>query len=480
MILDYDFENTKNAYSDIKTKEMKLYLADLQQECNLRNIPVIIIVEGWESSGKGYILNELTERLDTKSYRVKVFDPKDKENYIFTKSYWSNLPAKGNFAIYNRSSYNKLFLKLDRDQETTDRKISYLLQTEDTLINDETIIIKFFINISKETQRKHIETLAYDEYRDFMVTDNDVYQNLYYDKYASHIDKILEKSSTKQAPWHIINGENLKDAKKFVIGTCMDIIRAKLEEVKEEEPKKRSYKPIDILGQIDMDKSVSLDKYEKEIEELQQEAGNLAYKLYVNKIPSIIVFEGVDAAGKGGAIRRLTRLIDARSYEVNPTSAPSDAEKDHHYLWRFYSNFPSKGKISIFDRSWYGRLMVERVEAFASTSEWERAYDEINAMEKELTDSGVILIKYFLTIDKDEQLKRFKDRQRDKPYKLTEEDWRNRDKWDENMLAMNEMLDRTSTSYAPWDIIEGNQKEYARLEVLKIFIEEAKKALSTK
>lgn len=480
MILDYDFENTKNAYSDIKTKEMKLYLADLQQECNLRNIPVIIIVEGWESSGKGYILNELTERLDTKSYRVKVFDPKDKENYIFTKSYWSNLPAKGNFAIYNRSSYNKLFLKLDRDQETTDRKISYLLQTEDTLINDETIIIKFFINISKETQRKHIETLAYDEYRDFMVTDNDVYQNLYYDKYANHIDKILEKSSTKQAPWHIINGENLKDARKFVIGTCMDIIRAKLEEVKEEEPKKRSYKPIDILGQIDMDKSVSLDKYEKEIEELQQEAGNLAYKLYVNKIPSIIVFEGVDAAGKGGAIRRLTRLIDARSYEVNPTSAPSDAEKDHHYLWRFYSNFPSKGKISIFDRSWYGRLMVERVEAFASTSEWERAYDEINAMEKELTDSGVILIKYFLTIDKDEQLKRFKDRQRDKPYKLTEEDWRNRDKWDENMLAMNEMLDRTSTSYAPWDIIEGNQKEYARLEVLKIFIEEAKKALSTK
>lgn len=480
MILDYDFENTKNAYSDIKTKEMKLYLADLQLECNLRNIPVIIIVEGWESSGKGYILNELTERLDTKSYRVKVFDPKDKENYIFTKSYWSNLPAKGNFAIYNRSSYNKLFLKLDRDQETTDRKISYLLQTENTLINDETIIIKFFINISKETQRKHIETLAYDEYRDFMVTDNDVYQNLYYDKYASHIDKILEKSSTKQAPWHIINGENLKDARKFVIGTCMDIIRGKLEEVKEEEPKKRSYKPIDILGQIDMDKSVSLDKYEKEIEELQQEAGNLAYKLYVNKIPSIIVFEGVDAAGKGGAIRRLTRLIDARSYEVNPTSAPSDAEKDHHYLWRFYSNFPSKGKISIFDRSWYGRLMVERVEAFASTSEWERAYDEINAMEKELTDSGVILIKYFLTIDKDEQLKRFKDRQRDKPYKLTEEDWRNRDKWDENMLAMNEMLDRTSTSYAPWDIIEGNQKEYARLEVLKIFIEEAKKALSTK
>ncbi len=478
MILNYDFENTKNAYSDIKTKEMKLYLADLQQECTLRNIPVIIIVEGWESSGKGYILNELTERLDTKSYRVKVFDPKDKENYIFTKSYWSNLPAKGNFAIYNRSSYNKLFLKLDKDQNTIDRKISYLLATEDTLINDETIIIKFFINISKETQRKHIETLAYDKYRDFMVTDNDVYQNLYYDKFAKHIDKILEKSSTKQAPWHIVNGENLKDARKFVIGTCMDIIREKLEEAKEEETKKSSYKTIDILGQLDMDKTVSLDKYEKEIIELQEEAGNLAYKLYVNKIPSIIVFEGVDAAGKGGAIRRLTRLIDARSYEVNPTSAPSDSEKDHHYLWRFYSNFPSKGKISIFDRSWYGRVMVERVEAFATKNEWERAYDEINAMEKELTDSGVILIKYFLTIDKDEQLKRFKDRERDNPYKLTEEDWRNRDKWDENMLAMNEMLDRTSTSYAPWDIIEGNQKEYARLEVLKIFIKEAKKALN--
>lgn len=477
MILDYDFENSKNPYLDIKSKEIKLYLAELQQECSLRNIPVIIIVEGWESSGKGYIINELTERLDTRAYNVRVFDPIDNDDYLFSKSYWSNIPAKGNFAIYDRSSYNKLFLSLDTDEDIIDEKISYLLQTEDTLINDESIIIKFFINVSKESQRKQIESLAYDEYKDFMVTDHDVYQNLYYDKYAKHISTILEKTSTKKAPWHIVDGEDLKSARKAVMGTCIDIIKEKLSEVKEEEAP-RTYKPIDILSQVNMDKSISREKYDRDLVDLQKEAGNLAYKLYVNDIPSIIVFEGVDAAGKGGAIRRLTRLMDARGYEVNPTSAPSDFEKDHHYLWRFYSNFPKSGNISIFDRSWYGRLMVERVEGFARESEWQRAYGEINSMEEELVNSGVLLIKYFLTVDKDEQLKRFKKREAEKPYKLTDEDWRNREKWDENMLAMNEMLDKTSTSYAPWELIAGNQKEYARLEVLKIFIDKAKKILA--
>lgn len=209
----------------------------------------------------------------------------------------------------------------------------------------------------------------------------------------------------------------------------------------------------------------------------KKKAGNLAYEAYYEKLPIVLVFEGVDAAGKGGSIRRLTKYMDPRGYKVNPTSAPSDYEKDYHYLWRFYNNFPKKGEINIFDRSWYGRLMVERVEGFAKEEEWGRAYEEINNMEMEMTQSGILLIKYFLVIDKDEQLKRFKDREENKPYKLTEEDWRNRDKWDNNTLAINEMLDKTSTPLAPWEVIGANDKKYARIKVLETFVDKVTRAL---
>ena len=187
----------------------------------------------------------------------------------------------------------------------------------------------------------------------------------------------------------------------------------------------------------------------------------------------------MDAAGKGGAIERLTRYMDPRGYEVIPTSAPDETELSYNYLWRFYRDFPNNGKISIFDRSWYGRVMVERIEGFAREDEWKRAYDEINQMEKHLNNFGTLVLKFFVCIDKDEQLVRFKDREQEanKLYKITDEDWRNRDKWDEYIVAMNEMLVRTNTEYAPWIIVEGNDKQYARLKVLESFIEYGRKIL---
>ncbi|MFR7765221.1 MAG: hypothetical protein ACLU05_07405, partial [Anaerococcus obesiensis] len=230
-----------------------------------------------------------------------------------------------------------------------------------------------------------------------------------------------------------------------------------------------------ILQNIDLSKSISDDEYKEKKDKLQDEVAKLMYKFYQKGVSQVLVFEGVDAAGKDGAIERLIKEVDPRLYSVHGISAPSKEELSRNYLWRFFTKLPRDGYVGIFSRSWYGRVMVERVEGFAKTNEWDRAYNEMLDMEKQIYDHGSLLLKFFVTIDKDEQLRRFKDRQRepDKQYKITDEDWRNRDKWDDYIEAMNEMLERTNASYAPWIIVEGNSKKYARIKVMEEYIKAA-------
>ena len=193
----------------------------------------------------------------------------------------------------------------------------------------------------------------------------------------------------------------------------------------------------------------------------------------------VLGFEGWDAGGKGGAIKRLTEKMDPRGYTVIPTASPNDWEKAHHYLWRFWQAMPKAGHLSIFDRTWYGRVMVERIEGFCTTGEWQRAYKEINDMERDLYDAGAIVLKFWMQIDKDEQERRFKARQEnpEKQWKITDEDWRNREKWDQYEEAVNEMLIRTSTPHAPWVVVEGNDKYYARIKVLETVVRAIEKRL---
>ena len=209
------------------------------------------------------------------------------------------------------------------------------------------------------------------------------------------------------------------------------------------------------------------------MKKLQSRIELLHSEIYCRRIPVVLGFEGWDAAGKGGAIKRLTEPMDPRGYVVNPTAAPSDLEKSHHYLWRFWRNMPKAGHIAIFDRTWYGRVMVERIEGFCTKEEWQRAYREINEMEESLVHGGAIVLKFWLQIDKEEQKRRFDARMENpkKQWKITEEDWRNREKWDLYEEAVNEMIIRTSTSQAPWIIVEGNQKYYARIKVLETVAE---------
>ena len=223
-------------------------------------------------------------------------------------------------------------------------------------------------------------------------------------------------------------------------------------------------------------------EYRKELHHLQEKLRKLHYRLYRKKIPVIIAYEGWDAAGKGGNIKRVAGALDPRGYEVHPIASPEPHEKARHYLWRFWTRLPKTGHIAIFDRTWYGRVMVERLEGFCSTNDWQRAYHEINEFEKELSEWGAVIIKFWVQIDKDTQLERFTERENtpQKQWKITEEDWRNREKWDAYEDAVNEMLEKTSTTYAPWYILESVDKKYARIKALKTVIERIEEALAKK
>ena len=238
-------------------------------------------------------------------------------------------------------------------------------------------------------------------------------------------------------------------------------------------------KEVPKLSEIRLDQELSREDYKKELDKYQKELSELHNRLYRKKVPVVIVYEGWDAAGKGGNIKRLTEALDPRGYEVHPIASPEPHEKARHYLWRFWKRLPKTGHVAIFDRSWYGRVMVERVEGFCSENEWQRAFHEMNEFEKELEDWGAVIIKFWVQIDKDTQLERFREREEtpEKRWKITEEDWRNREKWDSYETAVNEMLEKTSTEFAPWHILESDNKYYARIKALRIVTEALKKKL---
>lgn len=483
MLKNFDFNKFQSGYSESKFKSLGRELAQYQRLCHSEGIPVIIMLDGWESSGRGYIMNKLVRELDPKQYKVSVFKNFNKtSNYNYTHNFWKRLPAKGDVQIFDCSMYHDLFNDLQSDEKLDKLRVNQVMNLEKTLYDDDTIIIKFFLHQTKKRQGQAIEEYQADKHRTFLVSQEDIQQNKNYEKYLDHFDSLINQTDFSFAPWHIISTQDRKIAAKDVMGKTIEQIRINLERIRQKREfektwKASSYHIINDVRDFDLSKKIDPKVYKKELKKLQDEAGKLAYDLHTLNVPVVMAFEGMDAAGKGGSISRLIKNIDARSYRINPTSAPSDLEKDHHYLWRFYNNFPRSGYIAIFDRSWYGRVLVERVEAFANDAQWSRAYREINNMERELVDSGSIVLKFFLLISKEEQMRRFEDREKDKPHKITEEDWRNREKWDDYVLAINEMIYNTDTSYAPWTIVSSEDKYYARIRVLKEFNQKAREKI---
>mgnify|MGYP005833662993 CR=1 FL=1 len=306
-----------------------------------------------------------------------------------------------------------------------------------------------------------------------------------YDEDLKMTEEMILETDTAIAPWTIVEAHDKRFATAKIFSTVIKALEDKISELSIDHAADKTDEingcsildpgsfSGSILNNIDLDRSLDQKEYKKELKECQDLIRKMEYRTYREKIPVVIVYEGWDASGKGGSIKRLTENMDPRGYQVEPTAAPNDIENAHHYLWRFWKNIPRDGYITIFDRSWYGRVLVERVENLCTPDEWRRAYKEINEMEEHLVDHGVVLVKFWMQIDMEEQLRRFKSREVDpyKQYKITGEDWRNRAKWDLYEEAANEMLYRTSTAYAPWTIVESNDKYYARIKTLRTVLD---------
>ena len=338
------------------------------------------------------------------------------------------------------------------------------------------------MQISKSEQEKRIEHLSKEKDTRWRVSKNDRWQNDHYEKCSDAFDSYLKDTNLPSAPWYIIDAESKKWTELQALEILTEGIDVALANNAMAVPILQnvfSMKKMPLLSEIPLDKTMEEDAYKKELKQLQHRLGELHNRLYRKKVPVIIAYEGWDAAGKGGNIKRITGALDPRGYEVHPIASPEPHEKARHYLWRFWTRLPKTGHIAIFDRTWYGRVMVERLEGFCSENDWKRAYNEINEFEKELHDWGAVIIKFWVQIDKDTQLERFNERQNtpQKQWKITDEDWRNREKWDQYEDAVNEMIQKTSTTYAPWHILESVDKRYARIKALKIVIEELEKAL---
>ena len=458
----------------------------LQRECKDAGIPVILVFEGMGAAGKGVQINRLIQALDPRGFDVYACDrpTEDEQMRPFLWRYWTKTPAKGRIAVFDRSWYRSV--QVDRfDGLTPEDKLgdAYqdILSFEKQLCDDGTVIMKFFLYIDKDEQKRRFKKLEGSKETSWRVTDEDWNRNKYFGRYLKMNEEMLEKTDTDYAPWVIIEAVDKDYAALKIASTVMDRLEYELEHSRPEEEKTAQGQEAKIrerfkngvLSGIDLSKSLTEEEYKTRLKKLQKRLAELHSELYRLRIPVVIGFEGWDAGGKGGAIKRLTSNLDPRGYRVNPTAAPNDIEKVHHYLWRFWNNMPKAGHIAIFDRTWYGRVMVERIEGFCKEEDWRRAYQEINEMESHMANFGAVVLKFWLHIDKDEQERRFNERMNDpaKQWKITDEDWRNREKWDAYEAAVNEMLVRTSTTYAPWTIVEGNSKYYARVKVLRTVVE---------
>lgn len=494
-----DKEEAKKSIDELTTK-----LSYLQRAIREAKIPVTILFEGFGASGKGTMINELINPLDPRGfnvYSIKRSSREETKRPYFCR-FFSKLPAKGRITIFDRSWYRRV-LNDRLDKVTTKDQLECAFDEinnfEKLLTDDGMIIIKIFLYISQKEQKKRFEQLKKAKETAWRVTKRDIRQNEHYKAYLAMNNEMLENTDTENSPWTIIEAMDYYYAKVKVMNTVASRLEEaiKLCQTKEEtkvirvgnvdvpiKPSTResiatSEVRTKVLAGIDLNKKMAKDIYKKRIQQLEEKLAFLHSAMRQKRIPVIVAFEGWDAAGKGGAIKRVTSKLDPRGYEVIPISAPNDLERSHHYLWRFFNTFPRAGHLTIYDRTWYGRVLVERIEGFCSPQEWKRAYHEINEMEEHLKNSGVILIKFWLHIDKEEQEKRFLARQNNpfKSWKITEEDWRNREKWDEYEEAVDEMLVKTSTTYAPWVVIEGNCKRYARIKVLETIIKELEKRL---
>lgn len=471
---------------------LRTQLLSVQDRLKASPCPVIILISGVDGGGKGEVINRLNEWLDPHYMRTIAFgEPTDEERERpkFWR-FWRTLPAKGTIGIYAGSWYSdpiaqRIYQKID--DGALQAELKQINRLEQLLSDDGALIIKCWLHLKKDRQIARLKELSKNPATKWRVNEKDKQHLAMYDDFIGVAEQVLTDTSTPYAPWLIVEGSDIHYSSLSVGQHVLERIEQHLEQqamngVKAGEMANGVLSQVEqynLLDTLDLSLTKSKSDYRKELEKYQGKLNGLARQAQALKRSSILVFEGWDAAGKGGTIRRLTEAMDARNYQVIPIAKPTDEEFAHHYLWRFWRHIPRAGQVTIYDRSWYGRVLVERVEGMASVSQWQRAYSEIVTFEEALLAHGITILKFWLHIDRDEQMRRFKEREKIsyKQFKITEEDYRNRDKWDDYQKAVNEMVARTSTSKLPWLLVEANDKYYARIKVIKAYCERLEKML---
>ena len=444
-----------------------------------KGFPVILLVAGVDGSGKSETVNTLNEWMDPRHIQTLGLDePSDEERERpHMWRYWRMLPPKGKIGVFDGSWYTWPILERACGRTKTsdlDQDMARVARFEQMLINEGALVLKFWMHLSKDAQRKRLKGLEKDPKTRWRVTDRDWKHFEMYDTFRQVSERALRATSTAEAPWIVVEATDARYQRLTVGKVLLERLRARLDQPAPPPrvtlpPPRVAIDQVNVLKALDLSQRLDKKDYEEALLTLQGRLNLLTRHRNFQKHSIVLVFEGVDAAGKGGGIRRITQALDARTYRIHPIAAPTEEERAQPYLWRFWRNLPRRGKVAIFDRSWYGRVMVERVEGFCSEADWQRAYSEINDFEDQLVRSRSILVKFWLSISQEEQLRRFQARQ-DTPFKrfkITEEDWRNREKWPAYETAICDMLDRTSTEIAPWTLVESEDKHYGRIKMLK-------------
>lgn len=473
---------------EARLEQARLRLMEKQMLMKEKKLPVVVLFEGWGAAGKGSVLGKVIKNLDPRFFKVEAMKKPSKEEKRkpFLYRHFIRIPEAGKFAFFDggwMDEVTKDYLHGKLTEEKYKNRIQSIRQFERQLTDNGYLVMKFFFHISEQEQLKRLNGLQEDKNTKWRVGKEDIWQNQHYEKCLDVYDRYLFDTNMPTAPWYLIDSQNKKWAQLQVLEMLDRGIEVALTNSKQAVPILQNTFPMNEtvkLKDISLkDKTLTEEEYREELKACQKRLGELHNELYKKKIPVIIAYEGWDAAGKGGNIKRIAGALDPRGYEVHPIASPEPHEKARHYLWRFWTRLPKDGHIAIFDRTWYGRVMVERLEGFCGENDWQRAYNEMNEFEKELYDWGAVVIKFWVQIDKDTQLERFTIRQNtpSKQWKITDEDWRNREKWDLYEAAVDEMLQKTNTTYAPWFVLESNDKKYARIKALKTVISEIEKRL---
>lgn len=490
------FESAEIGHSipkkDYKAREPVLREALLGAQYQLlqkAKFPVIILVNGVDGAGKGETVNLLNEWMDPRHIRTEAFGALTDEERRHPEMwrFWQVLPPKGHIGIFFGSWYTDPILArvmADEKKARFSERLEAIRQFERMLVAEGALLIKFWFHLSKAAARKRFKALESDPVNAWRVTAQDWKHLKHYDEFVTVSEQALRKTSTGEAPWLVIEGS---DPAYRSLTAGDHLLQALKQRLDGKAPPHAVAAPVPppaldgrtLLGSFDYTRDLTEKLYDRKLVALQGRLNLLTRDPRLASRSLVVVFEGMDAAGKGSTIRRVTQALDARHYRVVPVAAPSEEERAQPYLWRFWRHVPRHGHAVLFDRSWYGRVLVERVEGFCSEIDWMRAYDEINSFEEQLTAGGAVVVKFWMAITPDEQLRRFEERKRTphKNFKITDDDWRNRKKWPLYERAIGDMIDRTSTDVAPWHVVASNSKMFSRIEVLTHLCERLEKAL---